>query len=168
MPRGVVAPVPFAAFGEKPAGAVFGFAGEQIGFVVAEHHMGAVGGAGGHYPCENRGRIGAAVGQIADKYQPPAGGMAAVVAVAQMIEQLGQGVKMAVDVADDVEFACRQGVGKHGMGKRKGFSGCLIARKNSLSGCLKGCAAGLGRFALGVVRKRYWLLCSVKAAAIPM
>ena len=79
--------------------------------------------------------------------------MAAVVAVAQMIEQLGQGVKMAVDVADDVEFACRQGVGKHGMGKRKGFSGCRIARKNSLSGCLKGCAAGLGAVCIGCCQK---------------
>ena len=101
-PRGVVAAVVFVAVGEKPAGAVFGFAGEQVEFVVAQHHEGIAGGMGFFEPLEHGGGVGAPIDQVAHKHQFSALRMPAVGGIAQIVQQVLQGFELSVNIADDV------------------------------------------------------------------
>ena len=61
-------------------------------------------------PSQHRGAVGAAVAQIAHKHELTPLRVAAVVAIAQMVQQRLQGGKFAVHIADDVERGGGQGL----------------------------------------------------------
>ena len=110
LPRRVLAAVFFGAAGKIPAGAVFGFVHQGIQFVIAEHHKGMAGIVCLLKPSQHCGAVGAAVAQIAHKHELAPLRVAAVVAVAQMVQQRLQSGKFAVHIADDVERGGGQGL----------------------------------------------------------
>ena len=112
LPRGVVAAVFAGAAVKKPARAVFGFVGEQVDFVVAQHHEGVARADGLFCPVGYGGGIGAAVNQIAHKDEFASLRVFAGGRVAQIVQQVLQGFKLPVYVADDVQRTTGKGLDK--------------------------------------------------------
>ena len=112
LPRGVVAAVFAGAAVKKPARAVFGFVGEQVDFVVAQHHEGVARVDGLFRPVGYGGGIGAAVNQIAHKDEFASLRVFAGGRVAQIVQQVLQGFKLPVHVADDVQRTTGKGLDK--------------------------------------------------------
>ena len=77
--------------------------------MVAEHHLAPARGQQHLAPVEHGGHVRAPVHHIAEQHQPPAPGVLAVGAIAEVVEEGDQGVPFAVDVADQVQGPGRQG-----------------------------------------------------------
>ena len=77
--------------------------------MIAQHHKGMACIMRLLEPGQHRRAVGAAVAQIAHKHELAPLRVAAVVAVAQMVQQRLQGGKFAVHIANDVEQGGGQG-----------------------------------------------------------
>ena len=87
VPRGVAFGVLVVTLGEKPARTVFEVVHEGVEFVVAQHGKGVAGTVRVEKPIKHGGTVGAAVAQVADENGFSALRMAAVAAVAEMVQQ---------------------------------------------------------------------------------
>ena len=80
---------------------------QQLGLVVARHAQGGPRGHHLHHRAQHAGRVGAAVGQVAEEHRGPSRRVAAhpagVRPVAELVQQRVQLRQAAVHVADDVE-----------------------------------------------------------------
>ena len=79
--------------------------GEQVDFVVAQHHEGVARVNGLFRPVGYGGGIGAAVNQIAHKDEFASLRVFACVGIAKIVQQVLQGFKLPMHIADDVQRA---------------------------------------------------------------
>ena len=95
---------------EEPARAILGIFAQQIDFVVAQHRMGRARGQHGADQREHRRAVRSAVAEVADKHQSPPFRVMALQVITQVTQQLHQRGVFAMDIANDIEGARRQGL----------------------------------------------------------
>ena len=97
----VVASHPFV---EEPARAIFGIFAQQVDFVIAQHGHGAPGLDQLFGQRKHGGAVGPAIAEIAHEHQSAPLRMLSLRVVAEMLHQLRQGVKLTVNIANDVQW----------------------------------------------------------------
>ena len=110
LPRRVNACIARGAAVKKPAAAVFRVIQQQVDFMVAEDGLRPAPRVQTLVPGQHARHVRPAIDQIAEEDEVPPLRMRAVVVITEMGEQRLQRRVLAVDVADDVEFAVRQGL----------------------------------------------------------
>ena len=110
LPRRIDAGIACRAALEKPAAAVFRIIKQQVDFMVAEYGLRPALRVQALVPDQHGQHVRPAIDQVAEEDEMPPLRVRAVVVITEMGEQRLQRVVLAVNVADDVELAVRQGL----------------------------------------------------------